>query len=55
MGFLVGYKTYIVAAALVLNVLNSFVGGEITVGQAINESLTGFGLAALRIGVASAK
>ena len=57
-GFLAGYKTYLVAAAMILDALIRWAGaGEITLPQFIDvlfsqEVLTALGLAALRHGVA---
>ena len=46
-----GYKTYIVAAALVLTAVGSWVSGDMTLQEVVNQVLTGLGLAALRNGM----
>lgn len=53
MNFLKGYKTYIIAALLVLVALVHFVTGDTTLIQAVNDPnllilLNGLGLGALR-------
>lgn len=47
-----GYKTYIVAAAVIVAAVASFVTGEATLKDAIITALEGLGLATLRAGVA---
>ena len=49
-----GKKTYIAAAAVVVAALAGFLGGDLTLGQAVANALEGLGLAALRSGVAKA-
>lgn len=51
--FLVNKKTHIVAAGIVVAAIVSFLTGEVTLAEAINQGLTGLGLSALRLGVAN--
>jgi hypothetical protein len=51
-GWLAGWRTYIVAASLVLTAAASFALGDATLGEAIRQALEGLGLAALRLGIA---
>ena len=55
MQFLAGKKTYIAAVAIVLAAAGAFMAGDITLADAIQRVLEGFGLAALRMGVEGAK
>lgn len=48
-----GKKTYIVAFGIVVAAVVAFLTGEASLGDAINQGLTGLGLATLRIGVAN--
>jgi hypothetical protein len=50
--FLSGKKTYSVALGLCLMALGSYFHGDYTLLQAVEEALTGLGLATLRAGVA---
>lgn len=46
-----GKKTYIVAVGIVLVAAGSFLQGDITLAEAINNALYGLGFAAIRIGL----
>lgn len=52
MDFLSGKKTYIVVVGVVLVAVGGFLAGDLTLQEAINQTLMGFGLGALRMGVA---
>ena len=52
MDFLQGKKTYIVAVGIVVAAGVSFLTGDATLSDALNQALTGLGLAGLRAGVA---
>ena len=43
-----GYKTYIVAVALILTAVASWTSGDLTLQAAITQVLTGLGIGALR-------
>jgi hypothetical protein len=49
---LAGYRTYILAAGAVIAAIVSFLAGDSTLSEAINNGLMGAGLATLRAGVA---
>lgn len=55
MNILVGSKTYIVAAGIVIAAVIGFINGDTTLSDAVLIVLNGLGLAALRNGVAGAK
>jgi hypothetical protein len=50
--FLSGKKTYTVAIGLCLLAAGSYLHGDYTLVQAIEEALTGLGLAGMRAGIA---
>lgn len=52
MNYLNGKKTYIVAAVIVVQAVGAFLTGDIALGEALNQALTGLGLGTLRAGVA---
>jgi hypothetical protein len=49
---LAGYRTYIIAAVAVITAIGSFLAGDVTLADAIQNALLGAGLATLRAGVA---
>lgn len=53
--FLSGYKTYIVAAALIVHAITGFVTGEMPQQEAVTLILEALGLGGLRAGVASVR
>jgi hypothetical protein len=48
-----GYKTYIVALGIIMTALGAWAHGDMTLISAVDQALTGLGLAALRNGVAN--
>lgn len=48
---LAGYRTYIIAAGAVIAAVVSFLAGDISLADAINNGLVAAGLAGLRAGV----
>lgn len=52
MEFFNGKKTYIVSVGIVLVAVGGFLAGDLTVQEAINQTLMGFGLGTLRMGIA---
>ena len=47
-----GKKTYIVAFGIIASAIGAFMSNQIDLMSAINQALTGLGLATLRIGIA---
>ncbi len=45
-----GKKTYILAALIVVQSALAFVGGDVTLMEAVNQILMGLGLGTLRLG-----
>lgn len=48
-----GKKTYVVSVAIVLAAVAAFLQGQVDLSGAINQVLSGLGLAALRYGVST--
>lgn len=48
---LAGYRTYIVAVGAIVAAAVSFLTGETTLGQAVNDAFMGAGLATIRAGL----
>jgi len=46
-----GYKTYIIAIGIIATAVGAWFNGDLTLISAVDQALTGLGLAALRNGV----